>query len=234
MSAPVYTTKRARFWVEPYGTGELRDIRIVDEAKYSFNEETIKKKSTNEVIGTVAVATISTEGTAAITMGSTEYDNFVLATRSRASTQAAVSAGTFAYPALEAGQAFKLPHENITSMSVTGKVEGVDYKLYRSSGICTLLNDNTTEIDGGTYSSGQTLQAGIAAADAQYFTLHIADELNKEYTKLYRARPLLPEDVSLITPDEFGTLTVNFELLLDDSKPSDGALGQFGSKSYSM
>lgn len=224
------STKRARIWLELYGTGILTDIGVVDEAAYSFAEETIKKKSTNEVKGTIASETIDTTGELSLTMGDTGYENYVIAVRASVGTGAAVTAGTFEFPALEKGQSFRLPNRNVTTLTVPGKTAGVDYQLYRSSGVVTLLADNTAAISDCTYSSGQTKKAGITAGGDMYFTVHIGDELNKEYTVLYRARALLPESVALISVDQFGTLPIKFELLLDDSKPSDDVMGQFGMK----
>ncbi|GJI97038.1 hypothetical protein RugamoR57_37560 [Duganella caerulea] len=230
MSTPVISVKRARIHLELYGSGVLRDINVVDEAAYSFSEDTIKKKSTNEVVGTIASQTISTDGTLTLKLGDTSYDNFVLAVRASTATQAPVTDGTFTYPELEAGQSFKLPHSNITAMTVTGKVQGVDYKFYRASGIVVALTDNITAIPACSYSSGTTKRAGITAGGDQYFTVHVTDVLNGEYTCLYRARALLPDNISLISPDQFGVYDVKFELLLDDTKPADAEMGQFGFK----
>lgn len=224
------TTKRARVFLEAYGTGVLRDINTVDAATYAFSETTIEKESTNEVRGITASETIKTDGTLKLTLGSTEWANFVAVTRSKESTQGAVSDGAFTFPAMEKGQSFKLPHSNITAIAAPGLTEGADYQVFKASGIVVAMADVTAAVAGGTYSAGLAKRAGITAGSTAHYTVHITDELNGEYTQLYKFKPNLPANVDLIKPNEFGTYEIEGKLLLDTTKPVSGDLGQFGYK----
>lgn len=224
------STKRARLFLELYASGILRDVGTVDAASYSFEEQTIEKESTNEVRGIIKSETIKTDGTFTATMGSTEWDNFVALTRSKESVQAALASGSFTFPVGEKGKAFKLPSANVLSITATGLVEGVDYQLFKASGIVGLLRDVTAPIEDCTYSAGVAKRAGITAGVERIYTLHVTDELNGEYTQLFKWKPNLPSNVELVKPNEFGVYEVTGKLLLDTSKPVNGDLGQFGVK----
>ena len=216
--------------VRKLGTTLFRDANIIDSASYSFDESKITKQSTNEVVGDVASKTISTSGTLSVTFGSTEFENFMLAVRAKASTQGAVADGSFVYPILAVGQSVKLPHVNITAVSITGKTEGVDFQVLGTSGLIVALTDNATEVAGCTYAAGVAKRGAIAAgAEAEYEVI-FTDVLNGETTQFYKWQPSLPQNVALISPNEFGVYEVSGALLLDTSKPADGDLGQFGVK----
>lgn len=230
MSNPKYTVKRSRMHIRKVGTTLFRDVNVIDSASYSFDEQTIEKQSTNEVRGVVASQVVSTTGTLSVTFGDTSFDNFTVVTRSKQSTVGAVSNGSFTFPACEKGASFKLPHSNITAVDVPGLVENVDYQVFKSSGIVTALKDVLADVAGGTYSSGVTKRAAItAAADVEYEVI-FTDELNGEVTGFYKWKPSLPQNVQLISPNEFGTYEVSGKILLDESKPADGDMGQFGYK----
>jgi hypothetical protein len=224
------TTKRARVFLELFASAKLRDVGTVDAASYSFEEQTIEKESTNEVRGIIKSETIKTDGTLTLTMGSTEWDNFVTLTRSKESVQAAVASGTFTFPVGEAGKSFKLPSANVLSITATGLVEGVDYQLFKASGIVGYLRDVTAAVADCTYSAGVAKRAGITAAGERMYTVHVTDELNGEYTCLFKWKPNLPTSVELVKPNEFGTYEVSGKLMLDTTKPVNGDLGQFGVK----
>lgn len=224
------TIKRARIFLELFGSGKLRDVGVVDAAGYSFEEQTVEKKSTNEVRGTLKSDTIDTDGTFTMTMGSTEWDNYVALTRSKESVQAATPSGTFTFPVGEKGKSFKLPSANVLSITAAGLVEGVDYQLFKASGIVGYLRDVTEAVADCTYSSGVAKRAGITAAGDRYYTIHVTDELNGEYTCLFKWKPNLPQNIELIKPNEYGVYEVTGKLMLDTSKPVNGDLGQFGVK----
>lgn len=224
------TTKRARVFLELFGSGKLRDVGTVDAATYSFEEQTIEKESTNENRGIIASETIKTDGSLSLTMANTEWDNFVDTTRSKVSVQAATTSGTFTFPAGEKGKSFELPSRNIISIEAAGLTEGVDYQLFKSAGIGTYLRDVIAAVETATYSAGVAKRAGITAAGERYYTVHVADELNGEYTKLFKWKPNLPSNVELIKPNEFGVYEVTGKLMLDTTKPVNGDMGQFGVK----
>lgn len=224
------TTKRARMFLELYASGILRDVGTVDAASYSFEEQTIEKESTNEVRGIIKSETIKTDGTFTATLGSTEWDNFVALTRSKESVVAAVPAGTFTFPVGEKGKSFKLPAVNVLSITVAGMVEGVDYQLFKASGIVGLLRDVTAPIEDCGYVSGVAKRAGITAAGERLYSVYVTDELNGESTHLFKWKPNLPSNIELVKPNEFGVYEVTGKLLLDTSKPVNGDLGQFGVK----
>lgn len=225
-----YEVKRARLHVRKSGTSVFRDVNVVDSASYSFEENKITKQSTNEVVGDVASKTISTTGTLTVTFGSTEFENFVLAVRAKVSAQAATTSGSFAYPVLSAGQAIKLPHVNVSTVAIAGKTEGVDFQVLGTSGMIVALTDNAAEIAGCSYSAGVAKRGAIAAGTDGEYEVIFTDVLNGEVTQFYRWQPNLPQNVALISPNEFGVFEVTGTLLLDTSKPADGDLGQFGVK----
>lgn len=230
MSTAKYEVKRARVYLRKSTSNVFRDINTVDAASYAFQEDKITKQSTNEVIGDVAKKVIKTSGTLTLTMGSTEWENFCIAVRARVSTQAAVTAGAFTYPVLAAGEMFKLPHVNITAATIAGKVEGVDFKIMKNSGFITALTDNLAIIEGGTYAAGLARRGAIAAGTADEYEVIVDDILNSESNGFYRWSPNLPSNVALISANEFGVYEVTGDLLLDESKASDGEYGQFGVK----
>ncbi len=225
-----YDVKRSRLHVRKAGTSLFRDVNVVDAASYSFEENKITKQSTNEVIGDVASKTISTSGTLTVTFGSTEFENFVLAVRARVSTQGAVADGAFTYPVLAAGQSVKLPHVNVSAVAIAGKTEGVDYQVLGTSGLIVALTDNAAEIAGCSYAAGLAKRGAIASGSDGEYECIFTDVLNGEVTQFYRWQPNLPQNVALISPNEFGVYEVSGTILLDTSKPSDGDLGQFGVK----
>lgn len=225
-----YEISRARMHVRKVGTSALRDVNVIDSASYSFDEQTIEKQSTNEVKGVVASKTISTTGTLTVVFGSTEYENFVMAVRAKTSTQAANGTGTFTFPVAQAGECFKLPDGNILTTTVAGKVEGVDYQVFKASGIVSVLTDNAAAIEGCGYTSGVAKRAAIGAgADAEY-EVFFTDELNGEMTQFYKWKPNLPQNIQLVNISEFSTYEVSGQILLDESKPASGDMGQFGQK----
>lgn len=228
-----YELGRSRMHIRNRTTGEtvFRDVNTIDSASYSFEESTLSKQSTNEVSGEVARKTQSMSGTLSVVFGSTEYKNFLLAARARASTQGATTqAATFTYPALKVGEAFKLPHVNITDISIPGKVEEVDYTVFKASGLVHALTDNTIPIDDATYSAGLAKRAAIAAEAAQEYEVVFTDVLSGESTTLYRWAPTLPKNVNLVNINEFTTYEVEGGLLVDTTKPAAGDMGQFGVK----
>lgn len=225
-----YDVKRSRLHIRKAGTSTFRDVNIVDAASYSFEEQKITKQSTNEVIGDVASKTISTTGTLTVTFGSTEFENFVLAVRAKVSAQGATNAGSFVFPVLAAGQAIKLPHVNVSAVSIPGKTEGVDYQVLGTSGLVIALVDNTTEVADCSYAAGVAKRAAIASGSDGEYECIFTDVLNGETTTFYRWQPNLPQNIALISPNEFGVYEVAGTILLDTSKPSNGDLGQFGVK----
>lgn len=229
MSTPKYEVKRARVHLRKAGTQTFRDINTVDAATYSFSEDKITKQSTNEVVGDVAKKTIKTSGTLSLTMGSTEWANFVVAVRARESAQGAVAAAQFVLPALKAGEQFKLPHTNISAVAIPGKSEGVHFTLYKS-GLIKALVDMPAETPDCSYSAGLAKRAAIAAGGETEYEVLVDDILNTELHTFYKWTPDLPQNIALIKPTEFGTYEVSGSLLLDETKPADGELGQFGIK----
>lgn len=231
MATPKYAVKRARVHLEKYGTGVLEDAFNVESASASFDEQFIEKQSTSEIRGVLAKELVSTAGTFTITLGSTDFDTFVRATRSKESAQAAVADGAFTFPALTAGQSFKLPHTKITAIAVPGKVENVDYVVYKASGIVKALVDFVEAVPGGSYSAGVARLAGITAAGTVEYTVHITDELEGEYTQFFKFSPNLPTNLQYVSANEFGQYEITGTLMLDESRPATGDLGQFGFKS---
>lgn len=225
-----YDVKRSRMHVRKVGTSVLRDVNTVDSATYSFEENKITKQSTNEVIGDVASKTISTTGTLTAVFGSTEWENFVLTVRAKVSTQGATANGAFIYPVLAVGQAIKLGHVNVSAVAIPGKTEGVDYQVLGTSGLVVALQDNAAEVEGCTYAAGVAKRGAIAAGSDGEYEVIFTDVLNGEVTQFYRWQPNLPQNIALISPNEWGVYEVSGTLLLDTSKPADGELGQFGVK----
>ncbi len=232
MSTPKYNVKRARIHVEAYGSGVLRDLGNVESASASFEEQTLEKESTNEVRGVIASIILSTKGTFTMTLGNIAFENFVLATRSKTSTQSAGTA-SFELPAMQKGAAVKLPKTNIISATFGSLVEGTDYQVFKSSGVVVALKDITTATT-GTFDYGVAKVAGITAGAEQEYTLHITDELNSEYTQFFRFKPALAQNLQSIAPNEFGAYEVTGQLMLDETKPVSGDLGQFGYKTESV
>ena len=228
--ADKYNIQRSRLHIAKVGTATLRDVGNIESASYSFDEQKITKQSTNEVVGEIASKVISTSGTLTVTFGSLSFENFVLALRARTSAQAAVTDGAFTFPVLAAGESFQLPHGNVSAVTIPGKVEGVDFKVLKTSGIVSALVDNASAIAGCSYASGVMNAAGIAAAAAVEYSVIFTDELNGEETRFYKWQPNLPQNINLVNINEFGTLEVTGSLLLDTSRPADGALGQYGYK----
>lgn len=225
-----YNTKRSRVHLRKATSNVFRDANIIDTASYSFEENRITKQSTNEVIGDVASKVISTSGTLTMVFGSTEWENFTLATRATESTQGAVTDGAFTYPVLAKGQATKLPHVNVNAVAIPGKTEGVDYQVFSASGLIVALTDNIAEVAGCSYAAGLAKRGAIASASDGEYEVIFTDVLNGEVTQFYRWVPNLPQNIALISPNEYGVYEVTGALLLDTSKPSDGVLGQFGVK----
>lgn len=167
-------------------------------------------------------------------MGSTEWANFVLVTRAKESVQAAAANATFTFPAGNVGHSFKLPHGNITAITVPDLTENVDYQVFKSSGIVTLLKEVTAAKEGGQYSSGLAKRGAIAAAAEEYYTLHVTDELNGEYTCWHKAQFKLPQNLQAISPDQFGNYEVSITLLTDETKATNSDFGQIGYKLESV
>lgn len=228
MAAPKYTTARARIHLEVYGSGVLEDAFNIEAASADWKDNTIEKQSTNEVVGVIARKIISTDGTLSITLGSADLDTLIRVTRSRESAQAAVTDGTFTFPAIEAGQSFKLPHGKITAITVPDKVLNVDYVIYKSSGIVKALVDFVAPVTGGTYAAGAARIAGFAAGDPVVYTVHITDEADGRYTQWFRWQPDLPSDMSFVSIDAWKQQAVTGPIFVDESRPADGPLGALG------
>lgn len=225
-----YQVKRARISLRNLVSSLFRDINVVDAASYSFQEDTITKQSTNEVIGDVAKKVIKSSGTLTLTMGSTEWANFLVAVRAKASTQGAVTAGAFTLPIMAIGEQFKLPSVNVTDVAIGTKVEGVDYTVLRNAGLIVALKDFATATASCTYSAGLAKRGAIAAGAAAEYEVLVDDQLNGEVTQFYKWSPNLPTNIALISANEFGVFEVSGDLLLDTTKPSGGDLGQFAAK----
>lgn len=230
-----YETRRARVFIEKYGTGALLDAGNVDSFTVSANEETIEKKSSSEVIGTIASKTLSTDWEGNAVFGSTDFDTFLRVVRGVESAIAAVTDGTATFPAGEAGTSFQLPHSGIITASWTGLTEGTDYILYKASGIVTRLTDVIAPVEDGTYTSRAGRGMGIGNGPDQEYTIHVANELLGEYTQWFRAKFKLPTNIQAINPNEFATYEVAIKFLQDESKPANGPFGQIGShKEYAF
>lgn len=227
---PKYETKRARVFLERYGTGILRDVFNVDSFTVGAEENILKKKSTSEVIGDIAVKTLDQTWSGNITFGSTDFDLFCELFRAKQSVQASTTAEAFTFPALKAGEGFKLSHGLISAITVPGLVENVDYVVYKQSGIVIAKRDVTAPVTGGEYSAGVGRIAGIGAAEQPYYTFHVADELGGEYTRWFKVQMQLPKDVQHISPNEFGVYTVPLTFVLDESMPPAGDFGQYGTR----
>lgn len=225
---PKYSTKRARVHFEEYGSGKLADVLRVESFTINIEESTIDLESTNEVRGILKRETTGTKATGSITLSSGHYENALMILRAKASTQAAVTDGAFAFPALQAGESFKLPHGKITAISVPGLTEGVDYQVFKASGIVQALRDVTAAVPGGSYSAGLGRFAGIAAGENKVYTVHVTDEKNGEYSQWFKCEIGLPKSIEYVKPDQFGNYPLDLVFYLDESKPLNGDHGQYG------
>lgn len=227
MATPKYNVRRARIFLQERGSFAMRYLNNVEAASASFEEQTLEKESTTEQRGVIASVILSTRGTFTMTLGDIAFENYKLAVRGKQSVQSAGGSVAFTIPMLQEGEAVALGHRNIISTNFAPLIEGVDYVVFQASGILRALRDITTS-NTGSYDHGVAKLAGIAAGEEKEYIVHIDDALNGQYTQFFRFKPNLAQNLNSISPNEFGAYEVTGQLLLDESKPVSGDLGQFG------
>lgn len=140
--------------------GDAEDVNI------EVNVET-KDVYSNEYAVRTKIKTIVTQTGATINLTLKQLSGFVRACSLMASedtmVQAAVIDASVSLSDVEAGGIYKLPHLNVSNVTITGKVEGVDFKVDAEAGFIesiTLTGDVTLTYDAAAITSGH--QSGIA------------------------------------------------------------------------
>jgi hypothetical protein len=134
---------------------------------------------------------------------------------------------TFDVPALKQGQIVELPAKNITDITLTGLVNGVDYELFAKTGVIQALKD-TVAAAGCTLDHGEYDEIGVFSADAQRFAILFFSEATGQSYKMYNGLLVPSGDFSLVQESGIGEGQVTFELSEATNVPVDPLLGRWG------
>lgn len=136
----------------------------------------------------------------------------------------------FVYPVLKAGQLIELPARNILTVSILGKVEGVDFEVLPKSGWVTALLDNITAIDSedSTFTNGIYDEVGVFSAEAQRFEILFSSEVSGQSYKLYNGLLVPGGAFDLVKETGIGESPISFELSQVTTAVNDAVLGKYG------
>lgn len=181
------------------------------------------------------VSTVTTKKTLSGTFTSNDYSLKQFLRNFQASHQQ-VAAGTFTGEVigdLEEGEVFYLPYVGLTSATLSdgsgALTAGEDYSVNLKTGRCVALTALTGVTADGAYGASEA--AGIFAADEKNYVF-VCSCINKTdgkpyLVRLYNIRIDPASDVAFIG-NTHNSYQVNFTVLLDELKPVDAVLGQFG------
>jgi hypothetical protein len=144
------------------------------------------------------------------------------------SRAASIAPVTFTYPVLAVGQIYQLPAKNISSVTITGKVEGTDFEVFEKSGWITALTANTTAIETGAYENGAYEELGVFSEDAQHFEILFSSEVSGFSSCFYDGLFTPSGDLALIAQSGIGDVQCVFELVEKTGAITDAVLGKYG------
>lgn len=223
----------ADIYLKPFGgSGGHRPIGSVSTCQLTHSEEEVRARNYGIDGGTLSSVRRLDQVGVSLTLQSLSIPNLTQALRGTAQSIESGTVTAAEYTATP-GELIRLPHVAPTSVSVTGAsgtptyVAGTDYKV-TGAGIVPLEGGaitaaSTVEI---SYSYGaqqivQALTSGAAEYSLVFDGVNEAENNQVVVVDLHRIKFGLPESMDLIG-DEFATLTIPGELLLDATQTGAG------------
>lgn len=199
-----------------------RPLGNLPEAVIALEQETAELKSTGNVSGTLAEDVTSSSATLRIVMNSQAFENAALALQGALAEIPAGEDLAFTYPVIKAGEVVKLPHVKISNVAITGKTLGVDYSILPGGVGIQAITDNAAAIPACSYDHAAYRAIGLRTGEADEFQFLFYSTKSKRVYEVLRFK-LNPGEHSLISTD-FGTITLEGKLLLDETVATDASL----------
>jgi len=228
MSQPKYAELKGDFAVKKRGVaGAFGALFNATSGNLNLSVTQEKVKSNGNTGGTIATFESDRSASLEVTLHSRHVDNLKMLTLANSVDVAAGVAVAVTVPAMKAGEIVPLGLKNITALTLGALVEGVDFKLFKKSGVIQAIVD--CEADVGTASHGVYTKLGVFSAEAgEYEVLFFSEKTGQSY-HFYNGKASPSGALSLIQDGNgVGTATLVFELQLDETAPVDGDLGQYG------
>lgn len=196
------------------GTEQYRPVGNQNAARINLSEEVITLVSRGNKSGTVAREVVGSTAAVSLELDSQSFANTGLGLKGDVKTIAAGTGNTFDLPALKAGEVFKLPHAKVSNVVAGALVEGTNYQVVGYAGIVKALVD-IAATTGCTYDNAAYQALGVFTAPDEEFSYLLHSDRSKRVYELLRLK-FTPGQHDLIS-DQFGRITLEGELLLDES-----------------
>jgi hypothetical protein len=228
MSQPKYAPLNGDFAVKKRGTaGAFSALFNATTGTLTPNVTQEKVKSNGNDGGTIATFETERSLSLEVTLHSRHLEVLKMLTLSNSVPIAAGTDVAVTVPELTAGSLHRVGVKNITTLTLGTLVEGVDYQLYKKTGMMKALVD--CEADAGTVSHGPYSKLGIFSAEAQEYEIVFFSEKSGQSYEFYNGKASPSGSLSLVQDGNgIGTGTLLFELQIDPTAPIDANLGQWG------
>lgn len=204
------------FLKEKGTTANPRFIGNVSEGKFAMTRSTIVLKSTGNVKGDLAEEETDKSAELSLTLNSMAADNLAIVLYGLTIDQAASATPVaFTLPAMSEGEIYKLSKVNVSAVTITGAVEGIDYTVLPLSGIIVALKSIVAG-KAGTFTNGAAKATGMFKHTGKEYEVHYASENSGKYIVFARWKPNPATDFNLIS-SEFAKFTIAGKLLVDAS-----------------
>jgi len=219
----IYKSLKGDFFIREKGVGNYYFIGNVAESQFSMTRETIELASTGNESGTLATEETSKAATLAMTLNSLAQKNLATVLYGNVVSQAAAIDQAFALPALAAGEAYALPHKNVSNVAITGLTAGVDYKVLGKGGVIVALV--ACAAAAGTYDAGTASGVGVFTHSGKEYEVMYVSEASGKSAEFLRWKPNPAQALALIS-NEFATFAIEGPCLIDETI-AEGPLGRF-------
>ncbi|MFT0211831.1 hypothetical protein VQ643_04345 [Pseudomonas sp. F1_0610] len=224
--------------------GAWRWVGDVSSLKISMSEETIShRESYSGIKAKVREFGYSPEAKVDAVLHSVITDNLALFTSGVATETPAGTVTAEALPELQAGDEVVLDNPGITDVVITDSaaspvtVDPASYTVDQAYGtiVFNSIDSALQQPFNVAYKYVANKQVSFLSTSKRpdvalrYEGINLAENGAPIIAEFYKCAPSLLTDLSLITDgNEVAGMPVNFGVLLDGSKPANGALGQFG------
>lgn len=227
MSTKPYAVFRGDFFIKEKGTSEnLTACGNAQDAELSMSIDSITLESSGNERGTLDKEETKRTATLSVTFNKVGADMLKRYFYSKSST--AQSAGTdkaFTLPAMQPGDLFVFPDVGVSNVEVTGKTEGVDYKLLPNGGGLVAILAIAADV-AGTYDCSAGTNIGVFTGEGTEYELYYISETTGTRIQFLRWKPDPAQAVKLIDNSNFASFQLSGELLIDESV-APGPLGRF-------
>lgn len=225
MATKPYATLRGDFFFRLYGSNEpWSPMGNAQDASLDLSAEYATLESTGNERGTLAKEETSRKMLLKVSLNSLGVRQCVMYLYSSGSvSQEAAADLPVTLPVMKRGQAFNLPHGNVSNVDIADLIEGVDYRVQKT-GVIVALKDIPAG-KSGTYDASVASNLGaLTGSGTEYEVLYISENTGKKF-QFMRWLPDPAQTVQLVS-SEIAKFDLSGECLIDENLPANGSLGR--------